>query len=137
MTRVLIVDDHDFFRQIIADLVDAADDLETVGECSDGTQVRAAVAALRPHVVLMDLRMPGMSGLEATRALTQAGADARVIMLTTEDSEQNISTARVNGAAGYLQKGTDIGRVLDAVRRVAAGRTAWPEDLHGEQVRSA
>lgn len=128
MTRVLIVDDHDFFRSCLVDLVNASHDLETVGECRDGSEVFDAVAALEPHVVLMDLRMPHVSGLEAAATLQRSGSSARVIMLTTDHTARTQREARARGAAGYLVKGANSTDVLAAVRRVALGHTLWSDD---------
>ena len=129
MTRVLVVDDHDFFRGCLVDLVNASDDLETVGECRDGAEVSAAVRELRPQVVLMDVRMGAVSGLDAAGLLQQERSDARVIMLTSDTAPSSLARAQANGAAGYLLKGADADLVLDAVRHVAAGGTAWPDDV--------
>jgi DNA-binding NarL/FixJ family response regulator len=129
MTRVLVVDDHDFFRGCLVDLVNASDDLETVGECRDGAEVAAAVRELRPEVVLMDIRMSEVSGLEAVAALQREQTDARVIMLTSDSAQSSRATAEANGAVGYLLKGADADLVLHAVRHVALGGTAWPEDV--------
>jgi len=129
MIRVLVVDDHDFFRQCLVDLVNADEGLEAVGECRDGTEVTAAVRALDPQIVLMDLRMGAMSGLEAAAQLRETQTAARVIMLTSDTATTSRAAARANGASGYLLKGSDASQVVDAIRCVAAGRTLWPEDL--------
>jgi DNA-binding NarL/FixJ family response regulator len=128
MTPVLVVDDHSFFRTCLVDLINASGDLEVVGECVDGTEVAAAVPALRPEVVLMDIRMGGMSGLEAAATLQRQGHSASVIMLTSDTAASSQAAARAHGAAGYLIKGSRPDRTLDAIRRVAAGGTAWPDD---------
>ena len=135
MTRVLVVDDHDFFRGCLVDLVNASPDLETVGECRDGAEVAAAVRELRPHVVLMDVRMGQMSGLDAVGVLQQEQADARVIMLTSDTAPSSRARAEANGAVGNLFKGADADLVLDAVRHVASGGTAWPEDVAAGLIR--
>src|SRR3954447_13181196 len=129
MIRVLVVDDHDFFRQCLVDLVNADEDLEAVGESRGGTEVTAAVRAIDPQIVLMDLRMGVMSGLEASAELREAQPAARVIMLTSDTARRSRAAARANGASGYLLKGSDAGQVVAAIRCVAAGRTLWPEDL--------
>jgi DNA-binding NarL/FixJ family response regulator len=127
MTRVLVVDDHRFFRQTLVELVAATEDLEVVGECSDGSEVLAAVATLRPQVVLMDLHMQRMSGIEAAASLREEGSDARVIMLSSDCALGRQAAARSNGVAGYLLKGTPLEQLLDAVRHVARGGTVWPD----------
>jgi DNA-binding NarL/FixJ family response regulator len=128
MTTVLVVDDHPFFRTCLVQLINASGDIEVVGECADGTEVAAAVPALRPEVVLMDVRMGGMSGLAAAATLQRQGNAASVIMLTSDIAGSSMAAARAHGAAGYLIKGTRPDLMLDAIRRVAAGGTAWPED---------
>jgi DNA-binding NarL/FixJ family response regulator len=128
MTPVLVVDDHSFFRTCLVDLINASGDLEVVGECADGTEVAAAVPALRPEVVLMDVRMSKMSGLEAAATLQRQGNAPQVIMLSSDTAPSSQATARAHGAAGYLIKGKPPQLMLDAIRRVAAGGTAWPED---------
>ena len=129
MTRVLIVDDHEFFRACMANLVDASTDLAVAGQCGDGSEVCAAVTALQPDIVLMDLQMPRMSGLEAALALQRAGASARVIMLSAEARAWCVQAACDHGARGYVLKGSGPAVVLDAVRHVAAGGTVWPPEL--------
>ena len=128
MTPVLVVDDHPFFRTCLVHLINASGDIEVVGECADGTEVAAAVPALRPEVVLMDVRMGEMSGLEAAATLQRQGNAASVIMLSSDTASSSLAAARAHGAAGYLIKGIRPDLMLDAIRRVAAGGTAWPED---------
>ncbi len=129
MTRVLVVDDHDFFRGTLVDLLNASDDLEAVGECADGAGVVEAVAELEPQVVLMDVRMTTRSGLEAAADLQRGGSTARVLFFTSDPVSRNRAAAEAFGAVGYLAKGADAALVLEAVRHVARGGTAWPEDL--------
>jgi DNA-binding NarL/FixJ family response regulator len=129
MIRVLVVDDHPFFRFCLVGCINASGDLEVVGECADGAEVAAAVPEVEPEVVLMDVRMGEMSGLEAAATLQRQGNPARVVMLTSDAAGTSQAAARAYGAAGYLIKGGRPDRVLDAIRRVAAGGTAWPEDL--------
>lgn len=126
MTRVLVVDDHPFFRQTLADLLDAAVDLDVVGQCSDGAEVVDAVEALQPDVVLMDVRMKRVSGLEAAGLLRQAGSDVRILIVSSDATPSTVSTARDNGASGFLFKGSTPDQVVEAVRAVAAGRSVWP-----------
>ncbi|HYP45690.1 MAG TPA: response regulator transcription factor [Propionibacteriaceae bacterium] len=127
--RVLIVDDHPFVRAGVADILITAGGIEVVGESDDGSTVPALAARSHPHVVLMDLRMPKMSGIEATRALLAEQPDARVMMLTGSDGEGNRSEAADSGAVGFLLKGGDPDTLVAAVRRVANGGTAWPDDV--------
>ena len=127
MTRVLVVDDHVFFRKVLTDLLNAAEDLEVVGECSDGTEVVAAVQTLHPDVVLMDLRMKHMSGIDAASLLKTHGSNAQVIMLSSETAPGTHAAARSSGAAGFVRKGANPHQVIQAIRQVASGGTAWPE----------
>jgi DNA-binding NarL/FixJ family response regulator len=134
LTRVLVVDDHDFFRGCLVDLIEASPDLVAVGECRDGSEVAAAVRALEPQVVLMDMRMRQRNGLDAAADLRRDRSPARVIMLTSDPVAR--AAAEAHGALGYLLKGADGALVLDAVRHVASGGTAWPEDVAAGFARS-
>jgi DNA-binding NarL/FixJ family response regulator len=130
MTRVLVVDDHEFFRGALVEMVNASGDLVAVGECADGAGVAAAVAELQPHIVLMDVRMTTRSGIEAAADVQRLGSPTRVILLSSDPVRNNRAAAEANGVVGYLVKGVDPALVLDAVRHVASGGTAWPEDAH-------
>ncbi|SDR89201.1 Response regulator receiver domain-containing protein [Friedmanniella luteola] len=129
MIRVLVVDDHEFFRDCLVSLVEGSADFEVVGQCADGAEVVEAVAALRAEIVLMDVRMTQVSGIEATAMLHREHPTARVVMLTCEAGDSSRAAARAHGAVGYLVKGSSHDLVLAALRRVALGGTAWPEDL--------
>ena len=118
--RVLIADDHAAIRAGLRMLLDAADDVEVVGEAADGDAAVTNARALRPHVVLMDLRMPGTDGIAATRAIAAQGL-ADVLVLTTFDLDEYVDGALRAGAAGFLLKTAEPAALLDAVRRVAAG----------------
>ncbi len=118
--RVLLADDHAAIRAGLRLLLDAADDVEVVGEAPDGTAAITNARALRPDVVLMDLRMPGVDGIEATRAITAEGL-AEVLVLTTFDLDEYVDGALRAGAAGFLLKSAEPAALLDAVRRVADG----------------
>ncbi|MGW8567131.1 response regulator [Isoptericola sp. NPDC055881] len=118
--RVLLADDHAAIRAGLRLLLDAADGVEVVGEAADGFAAVANARALRPDVVLMDLRMPGTDGIEATRLITAEGL-ADVLVLTTFDLDEYVDGALRAGAAGFLLKSAEPAALLDAVRRVAAG----------------
>ena len=126
--RVLLVDDHDFLRETLVQVLGATPDLTVVGECRDGSEVAEAVRRLRPDVVLMDIRMGPGSGLDALRDLRREELTSRVIMLTSAPAATHRGEAESLGAVGYLAKGGAGEGVLDAIRRVARGATAWPED---------
>ncbi|MBP2217969.1 DNA-binding NarL/FixJ family response regulator [Arthrobacter sp. CAN_C5] len=118
--RVLLVDDHAAIRAGMRFILEAAPDVEVVGEASNGNAAVANATALRPDVVLMDVRMPGMDGIAATRTIVGAGL-AQVLILTTFDVDEYIFGALRAGAAGFLLKTAEPAALLEAVRRVAAG----------------
>jgi len=118
--RVLLADDQALVRAGFRALLDAQDDMEVVAEAADGAEAVALTAEHAPDVILMDIRMPGMDGLEATRRIA-ATSDARVIMLTTFDLDEHVFEALSLGAAGFLVKDTEPTELLRGVRVVAAG----------------
>jgi DNA-binding NarL/FixJ family response regulator len=126
MIKVLVVDDHAFVREGLRGILDGTDGIEVVGECSDGDQVSAATATLHPDVVLMDVVMPVLSGIDATRALAAEQRTVRVLMVTGFMTQAALADAFEAGAVGFLLKGDSDGLVR-AVRTVAAGGTVWPD----------
>ena len=123
--KVLIADDHKLIRMALVDLFAASSDIEVVAECADGSEVLEAVERTRPDVVLMDVKMPVMDGLEATCSLLSAHPEARVIILTGALTAATACEARALGAAGYLLKEDSPEDLPARVRAVAAGGTAW------------
>jgi len=121
--RVLIADDQVLIRSGFAALVNSADDLEVVGEASDGAEAVRQAAALRPDVVLMDIRMPGMDGLTAAGQITGSPelADVKVVVLTTFEADEYVLDALRAGASGFLGKSVEPDELLDAIRVVARG----------------
>ncbi|MGW1516209.1 response regulator [Streptomyces sp. NPDC002287] len=119
--RVLIVDDQMMVREGFSVLLNAMEGIEVVGEAVDGRQALAQVAALRPDVVLMDIRMPEMNGLEATRHIVAADTDAKVLVLTTFDLDEYVYQALRAGASGFLLKDASARQLAEGVRVVAAG----------------
>ena len=121
--RVLLADDQVLIRSGFAALIGSADDLQVVGEAGDGDQAVALARQLRPDVVLMDIRMPGMDGLTAARQITEAPelADVRVIVLTTFEADEYVFEALRSGASGFLGKSVEPEELLDAIRVVAVG----------------
>jgi DNA-binding NarL/FixJ family response regulator len=118
--RVLLADDHAAIRAGMRMLLEAAGDVVVVGEAADGAAAVTNARALRPDVVLMDVRMPGTDGLAATRTVVGEGL-AEVLVLTTFDLDEYVDEALRAGAAGFLLKSAEPGALVDAVRRVAAG----------------
>ncbi|MFI8324764.1 response regulator [Streptomyces sp. NPDC085529] len=121
MIRVLIVDDQIMVREGFSVLLGAMPDIEVVGEAVNGREAVAQVAALRPDVVLMDIRMPELNGIEATREIVAADADAKVLVLTTFDLDEYVYQALRAGASGFLLKDASARQLADGVRVVAAG----------------
>lgn len=123
MIRVIVADDHPIVRSGIVGLLDLDPDLEVVGEAGDGAEAVALAADLRPDVVLMDLRMPGVSGIEATTRLTAELPGVRVLVLTTYETDDDILGAIEAGASGYLLKAAPHDEIVAGIRAVAEGHT--------------
>jgi DNA-binding NarL/FixJ family response regulator len=119
--RVLLVDDDALVRAGLSMMLDGADGIAVVGEAADGDQVLAAADAHSPDVVLMDLRMPRVDGITATRRLRARPHPPEVIVLTTFDADENVLRALRAGASGFLLKDSPPGQIAEAIRRVAAG----------------
>jgi len=121
--RVLVVDDQELLRTAISSLIDEEDDFEVVGEAADGQQAVDLASRLSPDVVVMDIRMPGMDGIEATRHITSShGANApRVLILTTFDFDEYVFEALRAGASGFTLKNRPLEELLSAIRVVARG----------------
>ncbi|WP_435749131.1 response regulator [Microbacterium sp. PMB16] len=123
MIRVIVVDDHPIVRSGIIGLLSLDDELDVVGEASDGAEAVALASALRPDVVLMDLRMPKVSGAEATARITAEVPGVRVLVLTTHEGDDDILGAIEAGASGYLLKATPQEEIVAGIRSVAEGHT--------------
>ncbi|MEV8310224.1 response regulator transcription factor [Streptomyces flavidovirens] len=119
--RVLIVDDQIMVREGFTVLLNAMPEIEVVGEAVNGREAITQVAALRPDVVLMDIRMPELNGIDATREIVAADADAKVLVLTTFDLDEYVYQALRAGASGFLLKDASARQLADGVRVVAAG----------------
>lgn len=129
MIRVLLADDNEFVRTSLVELFASTDDIRVVAECDDGDQVVAAAGESTPDVVILDLAMPTVTGLEAARNLQAVDPTARIILLTGNSSPAAVAEARTIGLAGYVLKGEDPVELLEHVRTVAAGGTAWSESV--------
>ena len=134
MIRVLLVDDHPVVRSGLAGLLGGEPDIEVVGEASDGGEGVERAEALQPDVVLMDLRMPVMDGVEATTRIVAAGGP-RVLVLTTYDTDADILRAVEAGATGYLLKDTPRDALVDAVRSASRGETVLAPPLAAKLMR--
>jgi DNA-binding NarL/FixJ family response regulator len=118
---VLLVDDHAFIRMGFRLVLEAEDDIEVIGEAADGMTAVSMCAALRPDVVLMDIRMPGHDGIEATRDIVAAGLPCKVLILTTFDLDDYVYAGLRAGASGFLLKDTQPASLVAAIRTIAAG----------------
>jgi DNA-binding NarL/FixJ family response regulator len=121
--RVMIVDDQELFRRGITMLVDAEDDITVVAEAADGAEAATIAEAIVPDVILMDVRMPKQSGIEACIEIKRIAPSAKIVMLTISDDESDLYDAIKNGASGYLLKDASIDQVAQAIRVVADGQS--------------
>ena len=121
MIRVCLVDDQTLVRQGIRALLALADDIEVIGEAADGRQAVEVIPQLKPDVVLMDMRMPHMSGLEALQALSASGQLPPTIILTTFDDDQLVLAGIKAGARGYMLKDVSLEQLVNAIQTVAGG----------------
>lgn len=121
MIRLLIVDDQRLVRAGLRMLCESTEDLEVVGEASNGAEAIRMSAELSPDLILMDLRMPGLDGIEATRQILGSGSRVKVLVLTTFDDDDHLYPALAAGAAGFLVKDTAPADLLTAIRRTVEG----------------
>jgi DNA-binding NarL/FixJ family response regulator len=121
ITRVLVADDHPTFRRGLKALIDSLPDIELAGEAADGEAAIAQAAKLLPDVVVMDLNMPGVNGVEATRKIVAANPAIAVLVLTMLDEDEPVFAAMRAGARGYVVKGADTDDLLRALESVARG----------------
>lgn len=119
--RILVADDHPMLREGLVAVLGTQPDFEVVGEASDGSETARLAGELRPDVILLDLEMPGVDGVEALESLRQSGSGARAVVFTAYDTDERILGALRAGARGYLLKGASRSEIFSAVRTVAAG----------------
>lgn len=132
--KILLVDDHTLFRSGIRLLLQRTPGFEIVGEASDGLEGVKRAKQLRPDVVLMDLNMPGLSGLEAMQLIVEDLPDTAVLMLTVSEEAEDLSTALKNGARGYLLKNIEADYLTQAIKRAAAGEPVIAESMTAKLV---
>lgn len=130
--RVLIVDDHAVVRRGLRHLLGTSADMEVVGEAEDAAGALSAAASLQPDVILLDIRLPGISGLQAAPQLRQSVPEARIIVLTTYDDDQYVAEALGSGAHGYILKSASDETVAQAIRAVHQGERLVTPDLMGK-----
>ena len=132
--KILLVDDHTLFRSGIRLLLQRTPGFEIVGEASDGLEGVKRAKQLKPDVVLMDLNMPGLSGLEAMQLIVEDLPDTAVLMLTVSEEAEDLSTALKNGARGYLLKNIEADYLTQAIKRAAAGEPVIAESMTAKLV---
>lgn len=133
--RVLIADDHTLFRQGLRALLATTADIHCVGEAASGDDALGQLIATRPHVVLMDINMPGMSGIETTRRMMRAQPTAAVIMVTMLEDDASLFAAMRAGARGYVLKGANPNELLGSIRAVAQGQVLFGPAVAGRVLR--
>lgn len=129
MIRVLLADDQRLVRAGLRMLIESDGDFEVIGEAADGVQAVRLAAETAPDLILMDLRMPGLDGVEATRQIRAAQPSVKVLVLTTFDDDDHVFPALAAGAAGYLVKDTAPAELLAAIRRTADGDLPFSPDV--------
>ncbi|MFI9210460.1 response regulator [Streptomyces sp. NPDC053253] len=137
MIRILVVDDQQLVRMGLRMLFEQAQDIEIQGEADNGAEAVRLAERLTPDVVLMDLRMPGMDGITATRRILAARPATRVVALTTFDDDDHLYPVLAAGACGFLVKDTPPTEILDAVRRSANGEASFSRDILNRLVAQA
>ena len=127
--RVLLVDDHTVVRRGLRKILESTPQIEVVGEIGNGTEALAATTSLHPDVVLMDVSLPGLNGIEATRRISATVPDAKVLMLSMHADEQYVGQSLAAGAKGYLLKDADDQDLVAAVMAVRRGETYFSDTL--------
>lgn len=132
--RLLIADDHPVFRQGLRAMLDSNDEFEVIGEAADGDEALGRTLELQPDVVLMDLRMPGLNGIDATRRILEAKPNIGVLVLTMFEDDDSVFAAMRAGARGYLLKGSEQDDVVRAIRSIASGEAIFGPAIAGRLI---
>jgi len=127
--KVLIVDDHPLMREALRDAIETEQDIEIIGEAVNGNQAVQMTAKYKPNVILMDLYMPVMDGIEATRQITSENHSVKILVITSSNEDDKVVAAIRAGAAGYLLKDSTRDRILAGLREVAFGRPFIPPEI--------
>jgi DNA-binding NarL/FixJ family response regulator len=127
--RILVADDHAVYREGLRAVLGSEPDMEVVGEAATGKEVVERAAELRPHVILMDIQMPGINGIEATRRILDANLGLGVVVLTMFEDDDSVFSAMRAGARGYVLKGADPSEILKVVRAVASGEAHFGPEI--------
>ncbi|TDB61388.1 response regulator transcription factor [Arundinibacter roseus] len=134
--RILIVDDHSVVRKGLLNLLEDEPDIEIVGEASDGDEALAMIPIAKPDVLLLDITMPRLSGIEVTKEVSRSFPGIRILVFSMHNNPDYILSAVQNGAAGYLLKDTDQEEILKAIRTVFAGELYYPANASSVIIRS-
>lgn len=132
--NIVIAEDHPMFRSGVRNLLQTTDDLIVVGEASNGNDVLELAGRLQPDLILMDIRMPGLNGIEATRLIKQRYPAIEVLILTMYQEDQSVLTAMQAGAKGYVLKDADEEELLRSIRMVGAGSAVFSSDIAGRMM---
>jgi DNA-binding NarL/FixJ family response regulator len=128
-TKILIVDDHEVVRDGLKNILTSLDNITIAGEAGNGEDAVKMYSSLKPDLVIMDISMPGMNGIEATRVIKEKDPDARILILTMHDNQEYLNQIIRSGAKGFILKNTDKEELLDAVRTVAGGDNFFSKDI--------
>jgi DNA-binding NarL/FixJ family response regulator len=128
-TKILIVDDHEVVRDGLKNILTSLDNISIAGEAGNGEDAVKMYSSLKPDLVIMDISMPGMNGIEATRVIKEKDPDARILILTMHDNQEYLNQIIRSGAKGFILKNTDKEELLDAVRTVASGDNFFSKDI--------
>jgi DNA-binding NarL/FixJ family response regulator len=128
-TKILIVDDHEVVRDGLKNILTSLDNISIAGEAGNGEDAVKMYSSLKPDLVIMDISMPGMNGIEATRVIKEKDPDARILILTMHDNQEYLNQIIRSGAKGFILKNTDKEELLDAVRTVSSGDNFFSKDI--------
>lgn len=128
-TKILIVDDHEVVRDGLKNILTSLDNISIAGEAGNGEDAVKMYSSLKPDLVIMDISMPGMNGIEATRVIKEKDPDARILILTMHDNQEYLNQIIRSGAKGFILKNTDKEELLDAVKTVASGDNFFSKDI--------
>lgn len=128
-TKILIVDDHEVVRDGLKNILTSLDNIAIAGEAGNGEDAVKMYSSLKPDLVIMDISMPGMNGIEATRIIKEKDPEARILILTMHDNQEYLNQIIRSGAKGFILKNTDKEELLDAVKTVASGDNFFSKDI--------
>lgn len=130
--KILLVDDQVLFYSGLKTILDLESDLQVIGTAADGREAVHLADRLKPDIILLDIRMPGMDGVMCVKAIRENHPDIRILMLTTFNDDEYILDALANGANGYLLKDIEVGKLVEAIHDAMAGKMILPSDVAGK-----